>query len=48
MTARTKMTPKTVDDYIAAAPKDKQATLKKLRQTIRERELRHRWLQART
>ena len=29
------MTPKTVDDYIAAAPKDKQATLKKLRQTIK-------------
>jgi uncharacterized protein YdhG (YjbR/CyaY superfamily) len=26
---------KTVDDYIAAAPKDKQTTLKKLRQTIK-------------
>jgi uncharacterized protein YdhG (YjbR/CyaY superfamily) len=26
---------KTVDDYLAAAPRDKQATLKKLRQTIR-------------
>ena len=26
---------KTVDDYLAAAPKDKQATLKKLRQTIK-------------
>jgi len=29
------MTPKSVDDYIAAAPKDKQATLQKLRQTIK-------------
>jgi uncharacterized protein YdhG (YjbR/CyaY superfamily) len=26
---------KTVDDYLAAAPKDKQAALKKLRQTIK-------------
>jgi uncharacterized protein YdhG (YjbR/CyaY superfamily) len=26
---------KTVDDYLAAAPKEKQATLKRLRQTIR-------------
>ncbi|HEY4845007.1 MAG TPA: DUF1801 domain-containing protein, partial [Candidatus Dormibacteraeota bacterium] len=26
---------KTVDDYLAAAPKEKQATLQKLRQTIR-------------
>ena len=26
---------KTVDDYVAGAPRDKQATLKKLRQTIK-------------
>ncbi len=30
-----KATPKTVDDYIAAAPKDERATLKKLRSTIK-------------
>lgn len=30
-----KMAPKTVDDYVAAAPKDKRAALMKLRETVK-------------